>query len=513
MSDREPLPSPKVEDSAVATARRNAELLDDSPRRIPSSEPVLAPPQPIEEPAVSPSRNWDRLTYGGIGGWFKRLFSSSKRATHRAEVAERRNAWNRDLEGMRNDPEHRPDISLLKSNWAARKLRDRQSRMNINRRNLALLEASPQVIAGMRAEHQVTQKLAYLREHVNEVDDAAIDPGPSAQRPTPASGILKRTPAGVSQRNLTEAEREQLTDFESRHQDASRREEEAWEAVPNRDAFNDSWLKKPAEMTQADQTPENLAYIDAVKRSKHVNDTNQRVAAKLSHLDQGDLAFPEQVARQRQGREQALAFHQGYWKREQQAPKPTTKASHDRRVRFAEGNPVVEPFLNTPGNMPDEGEVVNLDAAGNPAQGRILPTGAYEYPAADPGMYGGESAAMRTQFNRRMAENPEYLAGAANDEDPTFSRWAQLLSGFRSRPSMSAKSRRRAGQDGLGAAESARLAAQGERYHMTRDEGLIEPQANVDIRSESGSSQADGESNEALRSEDANPGSQISEDQ
>jgi hypothetical protein len=151
--------------------------------------------------------------------------------------------------------------------------------------------------------------------------------------------------------------------------------------------------------------------------------------------------------------------------------------------------------------MPDEGKVVDLDADGMPAQGRILPTGAYEYPAADPSLYGEYGAPMRTQFNRRMAERPELLDGAARDEDPTFSQWARSLNTVRNRPSMSARSRQRALGGGLGAAESARIAAQGEQYHMTRDEGLLQPQANDGGRSESVSSQGDLDSNQANVSE------------
>lgn len=506
MSDRELLPATNQQQDSQALAdqrrRDDQDAFGAAPDPLSSPAPAVEPPRPQEEPAGPARRNWDRLTYGGIGGWFKRLFSSSKRAKHRAEIADRRAAWAKDQEGIREDPDYRPDMSLVKSNWAGKKMRQQRAQIDPDALRIAMRSPHEPRAAELIAKQGMLDRLDFFRTNVEEVDDSKIDPGPSRNRPAAGRSILKQSAPGNSQRNLTETDQERIKQFEDSHKDALGTEERAWKAIRSPDTFNDAWLRGQAEMTQADKTPENLAYINAFKRSQHLDGTNQRVAAKLSLADQGDLAFPEHVARQREGRQRALAFHQGYWKREQEVPKPTKKASHDRRVRFAEGSAGVEPLLNTPGDKPGGGEVVDRDAAGMPAKGRILPTGAYEYPAADPSLYGQYGSRIRREFNRELADFPDEF-DKVKQLNPTFSAWGRMLQVIRNRPSQSARSRAKRMQQATAAtaAEEARLNAEGVRFHMTRDEGIVEPAQQEGAESGDGSSQGELDSNQANVSE------------
>lgn len=507
MSDRELLPATNQQQDSRALAdqrqRDDQDAFGAAPDPLSSPAPAVEPPRPQEEPAGPARRNWDRLTYGGIGGWFKRLFSSSKRAKHRAEVADRRAAWAKDQEGIREDPDYRPDMSLVKSNWAGKKMRQQRAQIDPDALRIALRHPHEPRAAELIAKQGMLDRLDFFRTNVEEVDDSKIDPGPSRNRPAAGRSILKQSAPGNGQRVLSATSRANLEAFEANRKEAFDAESDSWRALPSSDAFDDAWLKSSRGMAEQDKSPENLAYIEAFGRSYRRDKLGQQWAARLNRDDQGDLAFPRDVAQQADGRQRALAFHQGYWKREQEMPKPTKKASHDRRVRFAEGSAGVEPLLNTPGNMPDEGEVVDLDAAGMPAQGRILPTGAYEYPAADPSFYGEYGAPMRTQFNRELAKRPDKLDEVTQDTDPTFSAWGRKLRAIRNRPSQSARSRAQRMQQATEATaeEEARLNAEGVRYHMMRDEGIVEPAQQEGAESGDGSSQGELNSNQAHVSE------------
>lgn len=470
MSDREPLPvAQEQRDQASAeNLQQQADAFMASPARASQGAAGGSLAESEDEPAPPARRNWDRLTYGGIGGWFKRLFSSAKRAKHRGEIDERRQQWSRDVNGLREDPMgYRPNLSLLRSNWARRQNLDTLGR-------------------------EGRRRFDFWRDRAGDVDDDALAPGPSHLRPPPMKSALKPTAFVPQVRNLDRQQQNQIDEFTQDKRTVDEAEHAAWEAMP-------------------DKNQPSAAYEDAAARGMRRDQQSQTMAGSLNWLDQGELAFPEGVSLVKgEGRQRALAFHQGYWKREQQAPKPTSKAKGTKKVRFDMGSDDVEPLLNTPGNMPDEGEVVSLTDDGNPMEGRILPTGAFEYPAADPSLYGQYSAPLRTQFNRLMATNPDLLGEAKRDMDPTYSAWAKKVGGMRNRPSQSANSRaKRRKQEAEAdpatraamAAEEARLNAVGAGYHMTRDEGMVQPPQSQVVRAQSVSSQEDLESNQAHGSE------------
>ncbi|NDC79586.1 MAG: hypothetical protein EBZ67_17200, partial [Chitinophagia bacterium] len=326
---------------------------------------------------ATPRRNWDRLTYGGIGGWFKRLFSSKKRAQHSREVQERRDAWAQAMENL-NDGRSLPNLDLLKSKWAGKKL---QSAHNELSRAGFVYGADDERLASSQRK---LQRLMFLRDNVSAVHDEDVNPGPSAARRAPETGkgILKASsPASTSGPVAGDAEIDaQLQTSLSRSagmEDAYESEQAAHDRVRAlRDGAGDD---ESYEQARADYTAMTEATYDMEKR-------RERQSGVQAWKAQGDLAFPiRDVDRKYVGsREKALAFHQGYWKREQQAPAPTRKVGHDRRVRFDMGDQATERLLNTPGNMPNEGEAVSSNREGKPPEGRILPTGAYQYEAADP---------------------------------------------------------------------------------------------------------------------------------
>lgn|GEM_PF-6760540 len=104
----------------------------------------------------------------------------------------------------------------------------------------------------------------------------------------------------------------------------------------------------------------------------------------------------------------------------------------------------------------------------------------------------------------------EPLPVAQEQRDQASAAWATKLGGMRNRPSQSARScAQRRKQEAEAdpatraemAAEEARLKAVGAGYHMTRDEGMVQPPQSQVVRAQSVSSQEDLESNQAHGSE------------
>jgi hypothetical protein len=408
----------------------------------------------------APRRNWDRLTYGGFGGWFKRLFSSKKRAQHRREIDERRAAWSQLQEGM-TDQNYVPDLSLLRSKWGGRKLRqlDADSARDAKAyRNMG--QSAPDYL---RAQQGNIAQMKFFQQH--GVDDAQVDPGPSAARPAPQRGILK---------NVPKVDAPQATDH-SIDQAISSMNEALSSKGADDDEEHNAWEELralPKATPKAQQEQAEARFAGAQLRSSVHEDTMKQLATATTWKNQGDLAFPMRDVNPALtgSKRKVVAFHQGYWNAEQQAPVPTSKASHGRRVHFNMGDSETEHLLNTPGHMPDEGEVMGLDDEGAPAEGRILPTGAFQYPAADPDkMYSGTSAAYRTAFNRAMVEHPEHLTKHVLDKSSAFHSWAKDLFPILTRPSNSSRSRAKGPLD---PAQAGPAEAKGADYHRRRDEGI-----------------------------------------
>jgi len=536
MSDREPMPNfgsnmavvdqqPESDQFLAdrSSSSSNASLLRTDARSSAASTDAAA--------RAAPRRNWDRLTYGGFGGWFKRLFSSKKRAQHKREIQERRAAWSQLQEGM-TDRNYVPNLSLLRSNWGGRKLRQldadaardakayrtmdqpapdylRAQQANIARMKYFLSngDEDAQVAPAAQPNHRHAAELqnnhdapggpgatnhrhaAELQNDDDDVEDDVVVPGPSATRPKAEDlkSILKpeARPRPRLREHGPEVERA-LKEFDARYDE----EHDASEHLKA--------LKYPGEQTLRRA---NAKLTGAVQKNVMAEEDRQLLASGATWQDQGDdLRFPQDVALHSlyAGREKvnpeipfedqkqelaerqvrvraehkakALAFHQGYWKREQKVPVKTSKATHDRRVQFNMGDSATEHLLNTPGNMPGEGEVMGRTEQGAPVEGRILPTGAFQYPAADPEkVYSGTSAAFRTDFNRNMVERPEHLLEHVLDGNSAFHSWAKRLYSIRNRPSGNEESRQAAR---LTPEVQSEHESRGAIFHRRRDEGI-----------------------------------------
>ena len=531
MSDWEPLPfnadimASRHSDSVVSSMQQPAE---DQFLSVSQDRPMGG--SDVDANTAPPRRNWDRLTYGGVGGWFKRLFSSKKRAQHKREIQERRAAWSQLQEGM-TDRNYVPNLSLLRSNWGGRKLRQldadaardakayrtmdqpapdylRAQQANIARMKYFLSngDEDAQVAPAVQPNHRHAAELqnnhdapggpgatnhrhAAELQNDDDVEDDVVVPGPSATRPKAEDlkSILK--PEARPRPRLREhgpKVEKALKEFDARYDE----EHDAWEHLKA--------LIYPGEQTQ---NRAKAKLTGAVQKNVMAEENRQLLASRATWQDQGDdLQFPQDVAlhslyagrekvnpeipfedqkkelEERQARvraehkAKALAFHQGYWKREQEVPVKTSKATHDRRVQFNMGDSATEHLLNTPGNMPGEGEVMGRTEQGAPVEGRILPTGAFQYPAADPEkVYSGTSAAFRTDFNRNMVEHPKLLEGHVLDGNSAFHSWAKRLYSIRNRSSGNEESRQAAR---LTPEVQSEHESRGAIFHRRRDEGI-----------------------------------------
>ena len=520
----------KFEDSPVSTRARGrfGRTIEDAPLFDPSGandqflvnrpeqaeaganeqKPLIQEPPEQQAPQ---EKDWSRgLTSRGIGGWFKRLFSSKARAAHKREIRERRAAWQSTTENILA-PDFRPNLSLLRSNWAGSKIMDMQS----NTRQARAFAESPELLAKFEADQRKVNRLNELRSPREQQEEARVDAreesrgdewgnlAKSTHRPAPAKGILKSNGVAPALAERPPELDRRLDDdalvASNQNEDAAyagmmeakstagatfadvdvkvgynRRREKVKEVVGLPDVNSD-----PASADQSDAASSSArgvvvnsatTYADAMDRSDGLERRGRRRDANRVNKDQGDLVSPASrfYAPDEKGRGAALAFHTGFWNREMEQPEPTRVAKGGKRVGFASGGNAWEPLLNRPGKYSDpEGE-----GDGE----RILPTGASVYGAH--GTYWQRGNALsdaspeRTEFNREMAGRPDLLNQAL--QNPEYGGWAKGLRDLRFRPSMSAQSRQ---NPSVTEAKRIALEREGAEFHQRRATGRSSPES------------------------------------
>lgn len=253
----------------------NASLLRTDAR--PSAASTDAAPQ------SAPRRNWDRLTYGGFGGWFKRLLSSKKRAQHRREVQERRDAWAQSMESL-NDGRSLPNLDLLKSKWAGKKLQSAEYELS---RAAALYDADDERFTNPRRK---LQRLMFLRDNVSAVHDEDVSPGPAAARRAPQTdkGILKASsPASTSGPVAGDAE------FDAQLQASLSRSAGMDNAYQSQQAVHDR-VKALRDGTGDDESYEqaHADYTAMTEPTYQMEKRRERQSGVQAWKAQGDLGFP-----------------------------------------------------------------------------------------------------------------------------------------------------------------------------------------------------------------------------
>ena len=553
MDDKPAFDAPGAEDQFLVNRPMQAEA------RASQQPPLIQEPSEQQAP---PEKDWSRgLTSRGIGGWFKRLFSSKARAAHKREIQERRDAW-KDTTANILAPGFRPNLSLLRSSWAGSKISAMQRSVSQAR----AFSDSPRVLAKSRADQGTVNRLNELRSPQELSEEArafasedaradarlgtrgaigadmSVDAGEdsqkdkwgnlakSTQRPAPVKGILKSNavapalperPPGTDRRlddavvasnenedaaytGMTEAKSAAGAAFADVDVKAgyNRLRQKVKKVVGLPDTNSD-----PASEDQGDAATASARgiveasaseYGKALDRSEGLDKRGKRRDAKRINEDQGDLVSPASRFYAPEEKGRSAAFAFHTGFWNREIEQPEP-------TRVAKGGKRVG--FASGGNaweplLNRPGKYSDPEGEGDGE--RILPTGASVYGAHNAywpeGKPLSDASPERTEFNRLMAARPDVLPKAL--EDAEYGGWARGLVGTRYRDSMSARSR---ANPSLPEAKRTALEREGAEFHEKQATSRSSPQRSPsqpqsdDAGSESGN---DMDSNQANVSDD-----------